>query len=562
MESPMKFLKYSLLSLAVLLGIANVHAQQSSFERSKNENEQLALRDFVQSKENVDLEEKDTNLELSGDVRFEYHYLDERGDVVVFEDNRFKQKYKKLRGGDVVDLRGFPISHNDWDVEFNFKVKYNWDKAWAAAHLQFDNSAGVKGYNDCAGTYTVRVVDNESSKVCDCLFNLESSPVSAGIEAVNPILVDLGDDDGLLGPGSADFLLEPEEEHGKAVEPILLVRNQRLTCKGSGEAGAINLKRAYMGITLFADGVHRLDIEVGRRKLNDYFVSEIEFGSRFDGIMLKYATALKEYKTDFYTNLGVFIIDERTNHFGWAGEVGLLNIGESALDLRYSIIDWRLKRKNRCFIKDALGTDFLVSQVSFSYNTEFTFCEKLTPTEFYGGFLVNHSAHNNIFTKYKGKKNLGWYAGIYLGQVEKKGDWAIDIEYMYVQAQAVSDCDVDGIGRGNILDQHFTDILILPAFAEGCDILYLDQSQVFSEGESATSFSSSDIDSSLFPSSLPVLLPRQGNANFKGARVELLYAITDNLSLDAQVEVSTAADSSIGGHHYYASYELEAIYAF
>jgi hypothetical protein len=37
-----------------------------------------------------------------------------------------------------------------------------------------------------------------------------------------------------------------------------------------------------MGYTLYADGQHRWNLEIGRRKLNDIFESEIQFSNRFD----------------------------------------------------------------------------------------------------------------------------------------------------------------------------------------------------------------------------------------------------------------------------------------
>ena len=58
------------------------------------------------------------------------------------------------------------------------------------------------------------------------------------------------------------------------------------------------------------------------------------------------------------------------------------------------------------------------------------------------------------------------------------------------------------------------------------------------------------------------LFPRRGNTNFIGYRFEFLYAITDNLSIDAIYEFSNEEDRRIGGRHHYNDFELEAIYAF
>ncbi|MBA3721124.1 MAG: hypothetical protein H0W88_01815 [Parachlamydiaceae bacterium] len=521
----MKFIRH-LLPMLMVAGMISTQVnaqdrragQETGFERKLRERDDMAVRDFVQSKENIELKEKTSHLEISGDVRFEWRNLQEKGERIFIDDDRFVERYKSFRGNGAVDFRDLPISNNDWDVEFNLKFKYNFERAWAAAHLQFDNSCGIRGFNDCRNTLIIEELESSSS-------SLSSGGSSSS---------------------SDDF--------------VAIIRDQRFDIKGSGESAGINLKRAYMGYNIWADGVHRIDIEMGRRKLDDVFVSEIEFSSRFDGILLKYATAIED-TADFYVNGGAFIIDERVNQFGYAGEIGFLNIYDSGLDVRYSIIDWTNVRRNRCFIRDAIGTDFLNSQISFSYNfTTEVFCKEI-PTEIYGGFLINHAARKTIFTHHK-KANLGWYAGLYLGEVEGKGDWAMDVEYFYVQAQAVNDTDVGGVARGNILDEHLNDILFDPTGkVKGNVDLEVDSSSNIDSFSSISDIRSSSF-SSLGSSDISAFLPRRGNANYKGARIEFLYAITDNLSIDTEYEVSWEADRKIGGRHYYSNFEIEAIYAF
>lgn len=477
---------------------AQTIGQETTFDRVLNTRDDQAVREFVQSKENIDVKSKANNLEISGDVRFEYRNIQEKGVVLYFDPyvdslysfsdgsdsipyNQFHQNYRALRGGNHVDSRGIPISTNDFDVEFNLKIKYAFKKAWAAAHIQFDNPAGMRGRNDCFGTFAV--------------FNREGSSV---------------------------------EE--------LVARDTRRAFKGSGDGMFLTLKRAYIGYNILADGKHRLDIEVGRRKLDDVFDSEIEFTSRFDGILLKYATAIEDV-TDLYWNTGVFLVDERVNHFGYVTEIGLLDLYDTGLDIKYSFIDWKKRGKNRCFIYNPLGSYYQNSQISLSY----TFTPKIgkiddIPFEFYTGFLVNHAAKKTIFTNGR-RKNLGWYAGLYIGNVDKEGDWSVDIEYIGVQAQAVPEYDVGSIGRGNILDENLFDII----------------------EESYPSFSS-------FPDSTSGCLvgyfPRRGNTNFTGWQFEFLYALTDNLSIDFIYEFSHEEDRRIGGPHHYHDFEIEAIYAF
>jgi hypothetical protein len=508
--------------------------QESTFERRHDETDQKQVREFVQSKENIEIKEKATELEISGDVRFEWRHLHERGNrVFLVEDlervsgsdgetilvptRHFIQKNTKLRGGDVIDNRFLPISNNDWDVEANLKFKYTYKKAWAAIHLQFDNPAGIRGYNDCSTDIRVLEAPSRSASFSIPDYTSDVIPSSA-----------------FLDSDKGYYYYYPTSSYGSAGSPIsssdavdsvVIFRDGRFTCKGSGEGAAINLKRAYMGYNIYADGVHRFDVEMGRRKLNDVFDSEIQFSSRFDGIVFKYAGAIDKVM-DWYWNAGAFIVDERVNHIAYVLEFGVLGVLDSGLDLKYSFINWPRPGdgKNRCFIKHPWGSQFRNSQFTFSYHANPEIYCKTIPVEFYGAFIINHAAKRTIFTKHK-KKNLGWYLGILFGEVDKEGDWSFDITYECVQAQMASDCDVDGIGRGNIFDERITDILNIPGTNE-------------------------------------YLIPRRGNGNFEGWSFEALYALTDNLSFNLIFEFTKAEDRRIGGRHRYTNAEIVAIYAF
>lgn len=502
----MKLTKTCLLFIFLsTLIFTSAHAQrlqqETTFDRQLRTKDDQAVREFVESKENIDVRDKAKNLDISGDVRFEWHSFHEKGISLYTngEDPRVHQNYRWLRGDNRVDGGGTPLSVNDFDVEFNFKMKYSFENAWCMAHLQYDNPAGCRGRNDCEGNFAI-FSKNGKTKI-------------------------------------------------KTV-----TRDRRRSPKGSGESGFLNLKRAFISYNPYADGKQRIDIEIGRRKLDDVFVSEVEFSNRFDGVLLKYASAIDKV-ADWYFNGGAFIVDERVNHFGYVAEIGFLNVLDTNLDLRYSFIDWRKHGVNRCFIHDPYGARFQNSQISFAYtiNPEI-YCKKVA-IEFYGGFLVNHAAKkHNLFTHNK-KKNLAWYGGIYLGKVNKKGDWAADIEYVVVQAQAVSDFDVGSIGRGNILDENITDAFNKSQFH--FEDSYYSKGDVYSDsyyGEAGSRAEPSKKFSAYFP--------RRGNANFKGWHFQFLYGVTDNLSIDLEYDFSKAEDPHIGGRHFYSSFEIETIYAF
>jgi hypothetical protein len=520
----MSLKRYSLLILA-LAGLVSgdafaqdsLRGQETRFSRQLNENDQKVLRDFVESKEGIDVKQKASNLDISGDVRFEWQSLHEKGNIIYIQDNEFKEKYGALRGGDCVDYNRLPLSNNDFDVEFNLKIKYTFGDAWAMAQLQCDNSAGIGGFNFC------------------------DIPVN-------------------FFPDVSSYDSDSSEAKGQDVGSYKIRRNNSLSGKGSGSSGGINLKRAYAGYKLFADGVHRLDVELGRRKLSDIFTSDIQFSSRFDGLLLKYTTEIKNF-AGFYCYAGTFVIDERVNQFGYATEIGLLDILDSGFDIRYSFIDWTKRGRNRCFAKNPIGLDFMNSEISFAYRFEPEIYSVSIPAKIYGGFLLNHAAKKTKLTHHM-KKNMGLYLGLYVGEVEKKGDWSFDVEYILVQAQAVSDFDVSSIGRGNILDDHLT------------EYLYDNSSNIKGNEYADASVSSSGWLSDISPDNFKgsssssgsqresIFLPRRGNANFKGWSWEFLYAITDNLSVDVEYEFSHAEDDRVGGKHKYSHLKVESIYAF
>lgn len=485
--------KTSFLFMLGCIYFLKIEAQiggQTSFDRQLNAKDDQPVREFVESKENIDLKDKAQNLEISGDVRFDWRCLQEKGQVLFSDPDEYDFNYetfpkmvRNLRGGGHVDKLGVPISTQDFSILFNLRIRYTFENTWANAQLLFRSPVGVRASHNCSGVYPV--FNRQGTRVVD-----------------------------------------------------KLPRNTRHSLKGSGEIFFVNLRRAFIGYNIYADGKRRLDIEFGRQELGDIFTSQLQFTNRFDGVIFKYASELGRL-LDCYVNAGGFVIDERVNHFGYGIEIGFIDILDSGLDLRYNLIDWRKKGKNRCFILNPLGTDFLNSQVEFDYYFSTTVCSHKIPIDIYGGCLINHAAKKTVYTHDK-KKNFAWNAGIYIGNVDQKGDWALDVHYLHIEAQAVSDQDVGGIGRGNILN---TDLFDNVDFSHSSPLHdyydYIDDSNP-----------------------LTTFLPRCGNANFCGWRFEFLYALTDNFLINTSFEFTNEEDKHIGGKHQYRNFELQLLYAF
>lgn len=337
---------------------------------------------------------------------------------------------------------------------------------------------------------------------------------------------------------------------------------------GSGTERSLDLKRAYWGYNIYEKGCHRIDLEVGRRRLYDIFDSKIQFNSRFDGILLKFLSCIGDTKCYLF-GAGI-VVDEKVNHFAYATELGFLDIQNSGFDLKYSYIHWNNYSYNRNYGKrsifsefengndvvivprenpvfapyyfhDPRGFRFQNSQFTATFHLESLNCWK-NRFKFsglvYGGVIYNHNAGrikyltsetDTVFVqdgeeiiaipairytlrKHK-KQPWAFYVGLTLGKVRKEGDWSVDVQYQWLGANSIPDKDATGIGRGNLLGKSFN-------------------------------------------------VNGRGATNYRGWRFEALYAVTDDLTLDSIVEFSNALDSNIGGPHHYSKFELEAIYAF
>ncbi|MCE5293303.1 MAG: putative porin [Chlamydiales bacterium] len=279
---------------------------------------------------------------------------------------------------------------------------------------------------------------------------------------------------------------------------------------GSGEQDNIVMRKAYFGYNFLDQGTSRLDLEVGHRRLYDVFDSEVQFYNFFDGATLKYAHSF-EGVTDLTAKAAAFVIDMNNNHYGYVGEVGFLNIADTGIDLKYSAIDWQHHGANRYGKKHAWGSEFLVSQYTAAYTLPADWCR--WKTKIYGAFLHNSKArkHKHFHNE---KAANAWYAGVRMGEVRKKGDWAVEANYQWVEAQSIPETDVSGIKRDN------------------------------------------PTGTSLYDHNWG------GFANYKGYKLDAFYAFTDNLTLNTSFEKVREVSHRIGHKHRSYQFQVSAIYAF
>lgn len=288
----------------------------------------------------------------------------------------------------------------------------------------------------------------------------------------------------------------------------------------TGTMDRLSLEKAYLGGRVIAGDTFTWDIEVGRRFLGTAFDSKVEFGSLFDGVLFRFSKAT-EAIGDFYTNVGFLIVNEKKDHYAYVTEFGFLHILNTGTYLKLSYIDWKKSFSKK---PSNLRFNYRVSQLQLGY--------QFTPewlgrkfTKFYAAFLYNDAADKLPLTNFD-RENMAWYAGVSVGRVRKKGDWSLDTNFQWVQAQAIPDFDASGIGRGN-------------AAKVGTYTTNINGS-----GDPTTNLNS------------------VGKGNFYGWKIDFLYALTDNLTLMENFQMSWTLDKDIGPDLVYKQGEMELIYAF
>lgn len=491
--------------VAAHLGDENSLEEQTDNPLAPEPEKNLEEKEKEEQKQDADpaatTEEKNEEavLSISGDVRAEWQYITEYG----VNSPTFQQEFGPFIPGQericphretirpsnpnckngIRTCRG-PLAANDWDIDLNLYFEYRTPCCWAVAHIEFDNDAGVRFASKICGT-------NNCKKGCD-----GAGPDGTDLDCCNRV----------------------------NYNPCGVIDCQ--SPRGSGDFEAIALRKAYWGYNICTHKKTRLDLEVGRRRLFDVFDSRIQFLSQFDGVTLRYTTQLGE-TTDFYWNAASFVVNEHISHIGWVAEVGFLNINDTGVDLKYSIIDWYKPGHNECCIEGSDGWRFINSQWTGAYR----FNRDYFPVrvKLYGAVLYNHAAKPRFYTN-DHKYPFGGYLGLLIGEVVEKGDWSVDMNIQYVGAQAIADADVCGIGRGNIRSETLT-------MAAGL------RHATPQERRYATQNA-------------------RGNANYRGFKIEGLYALTDNISIDIQFIHSEAAKPVIGGIHQYNKFKVEGICAF
>ncbi len=289
----------------------------------------------------------------------------------------------------------------------------------------------------------------------------------------------------------------------------------------NGTLNKIALERAYLGVRVLDGDTYTFDIEMGRRGLLTVFDSRVQFGSFFDGILFRYDRSFEKVG-DFYVRAAPFIINDRKDHFGYIGELGLLNIAGTGFYTKFSLIDWDTKHYSEGFVNDRF--QFLVAQCIPGYRFRIDCIKKIGI--FYSGFLWNFAAKRLDISDHQ-RANWAIYTGFSLGQLLKQWDWAFDVNYQVVAAQAFPDFDASGIGLGNANRSGFYTNTIKPI-----------------DGNGASTRKTAG-----------------GTTNYRGFSLRFDLLLTDKLDMQQMYVQSITFDSDIGPFRTFKQYEIEFIYS-
>jgi hypothetical protein len=293
----------------------------------------------------------------------------------------------------------------------------------------------------------------------------------------------------------------------------------------SGQSGQISLTRANMGYHVYDDGMIRIDLLMGRQRLYDLYDSQLQFNSTADGFTITYNMAIENW-FDFLVHGGGYIVDTRVNHAFWVLEAGLYDICDTGAYFEYSYVNWEKTSKDFFGIYKDPRWQFIINQFTLGY----VFNPELLGIDMrlFGAFLWNCDASKRELRRISAGReknlhgNLGGYVTLQLGNVEKANDWAFQAQWQLLQPQCVPDFDVAGIGRGNSLGLN-----------------------IYQAAPSPTTLGFGN-----------------GNGNYNGFGLSALFAVTDELVMEARLQRTLSAKKKVGRDAAYTNFVLAAVYGF
>ena len=104
-------------------------------------------------------------------------------------------------------------------------------------------------------------------------------------------------------------------------------------------ADRFRIRRAYIGYNLFDCGANRAYLELGRQGLFEKFDSDVEFGTRLDGLFA-YFGGKAPWVGDYYVQGAAMVLDSLFNQYAFVVETGLTDICKCGYYAKLSYINW------------------------------------------------------------------------------------------------------------------------------------------------------------------------------------------------------------------------------
>lgn len=454
-------------SLCPLFADENLNASATE----DTEEQFSVIRKYIEEKRNIAIKDKGGSLRIGGDIRAQFKHAHQ-----VASDGKVEGSGTGAgRKGDDMDIPAYR-----GDIEAALSFEYVHDNTYGDLLFKFSNHTGIDGTN-----------------------------------------------------------------YSDKDEPTVDVANLSYKSSYAPSDNKIKLARAVIGGELWSKDSHSVTGEVGRQRLYDLFDSRVMFVNRFDGVAFKYAGDF-EGVGKASAKAGIFMISDRVNLYGKVAEVGLSQILETGFGLKYSFINWSKDGSysdgSNSKLPDSAPENTRTSNANYvglnrlcRFQVSQILANCYLPTEWFGGRLVNVYAawlHNHAAKEMRdwysrvdlGNRNSNaWYAGFTLGRIQTPGDWVLDANYQYVEAQSVPEFDSFGsAGRGNLRNQW----------------MFMD--------------------------------PTQGNTNFKGIRAQFGYCLTADVMLNVKATSTRAIDARLSNavsenrnsSNRYEYAEVEIVYSF
>jgi hypothetical protein len=308
-----------------------------------------------------------------------------------------------------------------------------------------------------------------------------------------------------------------------------------------GTTDKIAVPKAYFANRLFRAGPTAMRLGLGRRPMDELMESSVQFSSRIDGAYLGLTTTIPKL-CDFAIDVIATVVDADYNQYAWGTEAEFNNIRSYGIYFKYALMDWR--KKGTSAIRNGSGSraslpdgrfelrnnpqyQYLTSQFLMGYILDPTYFN--IPFRAFGAFLINHAAKPQPFLNGK-RENIGWYVGFQVGRGKKPGGISVDFSYQFVEAQAVQQDDVSGIGTSN------------PRKNSIYGPIYDDIT-----GGALAGPTSSTVN---------------GNTNFQGWQLKTLYRITSHISWRLTYRSSNPAKKALGPDKKLRKFESQWIYNF